>query len=266
MSISFCSFASGSSGNCYLVKSDTTSLLIDVGISGKKIFNSLDSVGLNIEDIKGIFITHEHIDHIKSVRIVSKKAKMANVFASRGTWEHINDLVFEEKRTVVSEKTPFVIGDITVKPFALSHDAKEPLGYTFSKDNKQIVIATDTGCVTEEMFSHLCDSDIMVLEANHEVNILRMGSYPYKTQQRILSDKGHLSNVDTGKCICNILEKNKGEKKPRIILAHMSRENNTPEQAYLTIKNILQENNFYIEKHLLLDVIGKDMVSPFFEV
>ncbi|MEG1068223.1 MAG: MBL fold metallo-hydrolase [Anaerovoracaceae bacterium] len=266
MSISFCSFASGSTGNCYMVKSDTTIILIDVGISGKKIFEALAQNDLDIENVNGVLITHEHSDHIKSVRIVSKKAENAKVYASRGTWKAIENLVSEPQKVVIENRDGFYIGDIFVKPFHLSHDAAEPIGYTLEKDNKRITIATDTGCITDEIFEQLYMADLIVIEANHEVNILRMGSYPYNTQQRILSDYGHLSNVTTGECLCKVLQEKDSETTLQVILAHMSRENNTPAQAYLTIKNILQENDFYIDKDLILDIITKDQISPLFSM
>ena len=264
MTLSFCSFASGSTGNCYMVKSENTTILIDVGISGKKIVEGLSSKNIEIEEIDCILITHEHSDHIKSLKLISKKAINAKVFASIGTWSKIIDLVSEEKIKRLEYGKPILIGDILVSPFKLSHDTSDPIGYSFKKGDKKITIVTDTGYVTEEIFENIKDADLLVLEANHEVNILQFGKYPYSLKRRILGEKGHLSNEAAGNCICQMLEYNieaKISKMPKVVLAHLSRENNTPEQAYLTIKNILGEKNFYMKKDLTLEVITRDKIS-----
>lgn len=265
MTISFRSFASSSSGNCGFVKSENAQFLVDVGVSGKKIIESLDEAESNLENIDGIFLTHEHIDHVKSIRMISKKAKNAKVYASRGTFSKIDDLVPDSKKVVIENNSLLKISDVVISSFSLSHDAKEPLGYAFAKEDKKLSIVTDTGCVTEEIFSHMRDSDIIVLEANHEENILRMGRYPFQTQQRILSDKGHLSNVSTGECMCRVIRETP-KAQPTFVLAHMSSENNTPKQAYLTIRNILMENGYYMDKDFKLDILKKDVVSCSFEV
>lgn len=265
MTISFRSFASSSSGNCSLVKSENSQFLVDVGISGKKIMESLSESQTNLDNITGIFLTHEHIDHVKSIRMISKKAKNAKVYASRGTFQKIDDLIEPSKKVIIDEESHFQLGDIQVSPFALSHDANEPLGYAFSKEDKKLTIVTDTGCITEGIFNQMKDSDIIILEANHEENILRMGRYPFETQQRILSDLGHLSNVSTGECMCKVIEEYNKEK-PIFVLAHMSSENNTPKQAYLTVRNILQEKGYYRDKDFKMDILGKDALSCCFEV
>lgn len=267
MALKFCSFASSSSGNCYLVESSNTRLLIDMGIAGKRVIEGLESRNLTPEDVNGILITHEHIDHVKSVRMISKKAVNAKVYTSRGTASQILDKVDEEKIKYVEPDSPFTIGDIMVNPFRLSHDAAEPLGFSVIHNHKKISVITDTGYVTDDMFYETYDSDLLVLEANHEINILKMGSYPYSLKQRILGNSGHLSNEAAGNYICRML----GERKatapvPKIVLAHLSSENNTPSQAYLTIRNILFEEDYLIGRDLEMDVIKKDQISSVMEV
>lgn len=265
MALTFCSFASGSSGNCYLVGSDDTKLLIDVGITGKRVLEGLAENQMTVEQVDGILLTHEHADHVKSIRMIGKMAEKATVYGSLGTLNQIEEKV-PSGRTRTLPTDEFYIGDILVKPFHLSHDAAEPMGYSFAKEGKQISIVTDTGCVTEEIFSHIKEADLLIMEANHEVNILKMGSYPYNLKRRILGDEGHLSNEATGHCICKMLEELAGEKIPKVVLAHLSNENNTPKQAYLTIRNILFEKDYFIDKHLKMDIIPRDKVSEVMEV
>lgn len=271
MSLQFCSLSSGSSGNCYIVKSESTALIVDAGISGKRIFEGIAALGIDDENLKGLLVTHEHIDHVKSVRIVSKKKPQLNVYASAGTWEAIADNVAVEQRKNVYAGDAFEIGDITVKPFRLSHDAAEPIGYTFSKDGKKISIVTDTGVVTDEIHGEIKDSDILVLEANHDVHTLQFCRYPYSVKRRIIGEFGHLSNETAAEELCRMCcERNAceaGERKfMQVILAHLSKENNFPEMAYQTVKNVLEENEIYIGEMLSVDIIERDKISPIFTI
>ena len=264
MTLSFCSFSSGSSGNSYLIKTEETAILVDVGISGKRIFGGLESTNTPLEMVKGVLITHEHIDHIKSLRIVCKKAVNSNAYANTGTWRHIEDLVQEEKKKCFITGKSFAIGDIEINSFPVSHDAEEPVGYSFFHENKKISVVTDTGYLSEDIMSEVSDADILVLESNHEEGLVQYCSYPYNTKRRIMGDKGHLSNVAAGEGLCNIIEKNK--KKRWVLLAHLSRENNTPQMAKQAIKNILEEKQYYIGKDLDLSVIVKDCLSPIYQI
>ncbi len=272
MAFQFCSFASGSSGNCYMVKSDETVLLIDVGISGKKIIEGLTSQNLSVEQVKGILITHEHTDHVKSLKMMSKKASAARIYSSAGTLAQIMDKVEGDRARAIGASERFAVGDISVTAFRLSHDAAEPVGFSLTHEGRQVTIVTDTGCISEEMFRHMVKADLLVLEANHEVNILKMGSYPYHLKRRILGEEGHLSNETAGECLCRILKmrqcQSHGETSelPSVLLAHLSRENNTPSQAYLTIRNILFEEDFYIDKDLKLEVAPRDEIGSCMEV
>jgi len=269
MSLYFSSFASGSTGNCYMVKSDKTTLLIDVGITGKRILENLSASGLSAEEVDGILITHEHVDHVKSLKMLSKKASGAKVYGSSGTLQAVMDKIDGDKARAVSPAERFLIGDITVVPFGISHDAAEPMGYSLIQDGRQLTIVTDTGCISEEIFSQIERADLLVLEANHEVNILKMGAYPYYLKRRILGDRGHLSNEAAGDCLCRMLkcrrEKNL-QGMPRVVLAHLSKENNTPGQAYLTIRNILFEEEFFIDKDLELDIAARDEAGKLMKV
>lgn len=280
MALRFCSFASGSSGNCYLAKSDTTTILIDVGITGKRVFAGLAEKGIDPADLSGILITHEHIDHVRSLRMVARKAVNAKVFASGGTLEAVSDMVAPGKSCTVRAGEPRDIGDIQVTPFALSHDAAEPMGFTLQCEGRRLTIVTDTGCISREIEEQIAAADLLVLEANHEVNILKMGAYPYSLKRRILGEKGHLSNETAGEILCRMLHAPMRQQRvsaggchcvgpdgvPKVVLAHLSKENNTPGQAYLTIRNILFEEDLYIDKDLTLTIAARDEAGAFMEV
>lgn len=257
MGLKFCSFASGSSGNCYLIKSDKTAILVDAGISAKKILNGLSETGTGKVD--AILITHEHSDHVRSLATLTKKITEMKAFANHGTWAAINQNIDVEKKNILFNGEAFHIGDIRVNSFCVCHDAADPVGYSFFKDDKQISIVTDTGCIDEELYDEIKGADILVLEANHDVDMLKIGNYPWFLKQRILGDSGHLSNETAAKILVKLLSEK--EKKRKIFLAHLSRENNFPEMAYQTVKNILEEGNYYIGKHLELATIIRDEVS-----
>ena len=279
MILGFSTLASSSSGNCYYIKSETTSILVDVGISAAQIVKRLDALEASAQEIAGVFLTHEHVDHVKSVSAFHKKAPQAWFIASQGTAAGLEEKVraaIEPQLMIVapgccdgSQCRDLMIGDIEVHAFCLSHDAAEPTAYTFSKDGRKIAIVTDTGIVTEEIYEALKDADLLVLEANHEENILLYGRYPYSVKRRILSDEGHLSNEAAGRCLARMLRERReaGETRvPRVLLAHLSRENNTPQQAFLTVRNVLEEEDFYVGKDLKIDVLGPDPVPVLMEV
>lgn len=264
MTLNFCSFSSGSSGNCYLVKSENTAILVDAGISGKRIFEGLEMTATPKEQLAALLITHEHIDHTKSIRTLMKKTKSMKAYANAMTWEQICGQVCEEQREVFKTGDTFPVGDILVRTFRVSHDAADPVGYTFTAGGKQISIVTDTGCMSDEIISEIRDADILVLEANHDIDMLKLGRYPWFLKQRVLGEEGHLSNVAAGETILRLLsEKNKER---HVLLAHLSKENNFPEMAYQTVKNILEEADFYIGKHLKLNTIMRDEVSLVYEI
>jgi len=264
MALTFCSFSSGSSGNCYLIQSEKAAILVDVGISGRKIFNSLANADISLDDVNAVLITHEHTDHVKSLRVVTKKMPNACAYANGGTWGSIKNLVEEEKRKVFETGLAFRINDIEVKPFLISHDAAEPVGFSFYKDEKQISILTDVGILSNDVYDEIRDADILVLEANHDVEMLRIGRYPWFLKQRILGERGHLSNVDAAKTICRMIAEK--QKHRHVLLAHLSKENNFPEMAYQTIKNLLEERNYFLDKNICLNIIDRDEMSNLYTV
>ena len=264
MSLYFCSFASGSSGNSYLVATERTALIIDAGIACRSIEQGLEGVGLSAEDISGILITHEHSDHIKSLRTLSKKTS-APIYSASGTLEAILENYLPSLRQdvlmCVTSGEIFEIGDIEVTPFDISHDAKEPLGYAFRSGGKSIAIMTDTGVVTGSALEALREADIIIIESNHEENVLMFGPYPFHLKKRILSEHGHLSNGAAAGCLAEVLGERINPNPPKVALAHLSKENNTPDLAYLTIKNMLAEEGFSEGVHYMLSVLPADSES-----
>lgn len=262
MELSFCSFASGSGGNCYLIKSRESAILIDAGISTKRIHNAIEEVGLVRREISGVFVTHEHSDHVKGINVLTKKNPDWKVFASRGTGECIRDRVFgEDQLCCFDAGDTLLIGDMTVKSFSISHDAADPVCYSVKCGDSKLTILTDTGFVTREAQQEMKESDIIVLEANHEVNMLKAGPYPYSLKRRILGDHGHLSNEAAGESLAEIMSTDSRFRK--VFLAHLSKENNFPRLARQTVANILEENRFFVGRHLDLEVMSRENISGF---
>ena len=214
MGIRIRSIGSSSSGNSYLIQGGNTNVLLDLGLSAKKIKTALSTLGVEKDSIEAVLITHEHIDHVRSVRQISKDFDNIRFYASRGTVENTDkfDYVDDSRLTYIKAGDTFQIGDFAVKAFALSHDAAEPVGYSFECGGERLSVITDTGIVTAEIFEEMKRADKLVFESNHEKNILLMGPYPYNVKLRILSDEGHLSNVTAGEVLAEVL-KAKGKKR-----------------------------------------------------
>lgn len=234
-----CSLASGSSGNCIYIGDNTTKLLIDAGISGKRIEEGLIRYNISARDLDGILITHEHTDHIKSIGIMARRYKIP-IYATKDTWQEIISNTYLGKidpnlHIEIFPDKEFNINNIRIFPFKTSHDAVDPVCYTFTKDNKKISIATDLGCYNDYIKDILKDSDILFIEANHDIKMLEVGNYPYFLKQRILSDLGHLSNESSGKLISELFHNNL----KHIILGHLSNENNFPDLAFETVRQEL---------------------------
>ncbi len=264
MTLEFCSFASGSSGNCYLVRNDRSALLIDAGISGKKIFQGLKETGTPNEKVRGLLVTHEHIDHIKSLPIVTKNLPSASAYANEATWKMIQRPVAENQQKIFCTGEDFYIDDFRIRPFAIPHDAADPVGFSIYCGNRQISILTDVGHITHDIFDEILDADFLLLEANHEKEILLMGRYPYALKHRILGHNGHLSNVSAGECLCRLVASNPKERK--ILLGHLSRENNDPSVAMLTVRNTLMERDIIPGSNIKLDIAMRDRCSRIYKV
>ncbi len=231
-----CSIASGSSGNCIYAGSSKTHLLVDAGISKKRIDEGLKELEVKPEDLSGILITHEHADHIQGLGVFSRKYEIP-IYATRGTISGITEYKSLGKMPdglyhEVDIDCQFTIGDLEVKPFAISHDAKEPSGFRIGNAEKSVAIATDLGMYDDYIIENLKNLNGIILEANHDVHMVEVGPYPYPLKQRVLGIKGHLSNELTGRLLCNILHENL----KYIMLGHLSKENNYEELAKETVK------------------------------
>lgn len=270
------SIGSSSSGNSYIIKAAGRAIILDTGLTCKAIMAALESEGIEPADVAAVLVTHEHTDHVKSVRAVSRKCGNAVFYASRGTINSAAAFSYvpEDRLTRVSAGETFELenaGDITVTAFALSHDAAEPLGYAFEADGEKLAVITDTGVIDEEMYEAFNDADMLVFEANHDVDMLMFGEYPYPVKVRIKGDRGHLSNDYAADVLSRILCERKAggaqtdparstaEAKPlRIMLAHLSSHNNAPLFARQTVEDRLGSDGFRPGTDYLLEVAMKE--------
>ena len=241
----FISFASGSTGNCSLLSEGSTHILIDAGISMRRITKCLAQLGLSDADVAGVLITHEHRDHTAALATMAKKGKM-RIYAPRTVANHLRWTVsgMDEIINIINVNEAFSLGEVSVTAFHTSHDTDESVGYVFQAEAR-FGYCTDTGCVTEDMLSVLTGVDAAAIEANHDEMLLRYGSYPYYLKRRVLSDRGHLSNEASAK----LAEKLCMSGAKKIVLAHLSRENNRPELALQAVEQHLEERGLHPEIH-----------------
>jgi len=247
MGLRFTVLASGSSGNATIVSSDYATVLIDVGLSGKKIEELMKERGLSPRDLDAILVTHEHLDHIKGLGAFARKHELP-VYANEKTWGAMLRTVGElpdAQRVIMPADSVTEFADLRVESYAISHDAVEPVGYCFCADGAKLSLATDLGYVSDKVMRQLQRSDVLVLESNHDVDMLRMGRYPWNIKRRILGDMGHLSNEAAGEALCSLLS---GETK-RVYLAHLSKEHNLMDLAKLTVNRIMEDNGYFYQKH-----------------
>ena len=257
--IKFCSLYSGSSGNSLYVETNKTKLLIDCGESAKKIVNSLSDIDVNIEDIDGILVTHEHIDHVKSLGTLSKKFNIpvyTNIETLNAMPEQMSKLKSENIH-LFNFSEDFEIGDLQIHPFAIPHDAANPCAFNILNNNTKLSIATDIGHMTPEILSNLEKSKFLLLESNYDPNILKCSPYPYHLKERIAGPYGHLSNDIAGKTISHLIESGLHT----VMLGHLSKENNFPELAYKTVMEEIIYNN-KSEKDIKLSVATRYNHTP----
>ena len=255
----YCSLYSGSSGNSFFVQSTNTNLLIDAGVSCKKIVSALANLGIDINTIDAVLITHEHTDHTKGLVTLSNKYNIP-IYANKKTWEALDNIsckILKHNIKFFNVLENFEIGDFTIFPFSIPHDAVAPCGFNIYYNNQKISVATDIGHMSLELLNHLKNSVSIFLESNYDPEILRYSPYPYQLKERISGNNGHLSNETAGKTLANLY--NYGLK--NAILIHLSKENNFPELAYRTIYNEILNC-----KDLKLDIAPRDNPSKMFEV
>jgi len=240
--LNFCSLYSGSSGNSLFVETENTKILIDAGMSCKKIEEALHSIEVDPSSINAILVTHEHIDHVKGISTISKKFDIP-VFATKETFDAMpthTEKLAEKNIKFLKPSEKFYIKDLEILPFSIPHDAANPCGFNIIKDKThQISIATDIGHMTKSIVNHLENSEFILLESNYDAEVLKCCSYPFNLKTRIASDTGHLSNTMAGKTISYL---SKNGKLKTAMLGHLSKESNFPELAYQTVVDELISN------------------------
>jgi phosphoribosyl 1,2-cyclic phosphodiesterase len=263
MPIDITSVGSSSSGNSYIIFAEGLTLVLDVGLTAKKILGALEHFGIDPEEVDAVMVTHEHVDHVRSIRAVSRKCCNAVVYASRGTAENTANFIHvpEDRFVPVSAGDCIELGPVKIGVFPLSHDAAEPVGFTVSAGDEKLAVVTDTGIITDEIRSAVCDADMLVFEANHDEDMLMFGEYPYPVKVRIKSDHGHLSNDYAGHELADMLRERRisGCRKPlRIMLAHLSFHNNAPLFARQTVEDILSAAGFRKGIDYTLEVAARE--------
>ncbi len=258
----FVSIASGSSGNCIYVGTEKSHILVDAGISNKRIEQGLHEIGVKGSELTGIVITHEHSDHIRGLGVLSRKHGVP-IYATPETLEEISRTsslgkVPEELFHPIFPEVSFTIGDMEVLPFSIDHDAANPVAYRISHGRKQVAVATDMGHYDQRIINYLQGLDALLLESNHDIRMLETGPYPYYLKRRILGDHGHLSNETAGRLLNDILHDNL----KAVLLGHLSKENNYPELALESVRcEITQGDTPYKGTDFSIEVAARDAMS-----
>lgn len=256
------SIASGSSGNCIYIGSDQTHIVVDAGISNKRIMAGLNELGLAGGDMAGILITHEHSDHIRGLGVISRKYHLP-IYGTRKTLAGIascSSLGNFDRQLLkpVDPDVDFMVGDLKIHPFKIDHDAADPVAYRVEHQKKCVAVATDMGHFDEYIVENLKGLDAVLLESNHDVRMLETGPYPYPLKRRILGDHGHLSNENAGRLLNRILH----DHLKKIFLGHLSKENNYPELAYETVRLEIDEGDCpYGASDFSISVASRDRMS-----
>jgi len=258
----FCSLYSGSSGNSLFVETDNTKILVDAGVSCKKIETALNDINVDPKSLDGILVTHEHIDHVQSLGSFSKKFDLP-VFVNQETLDNMpkqKDKIADKNIKLFKVNDKFEIGDLIIKPFSIPHDAVNPCGFNIYNNNKKISIATDIGHMTNSILKNLEESLFVMLEANYDPEVLKCSPYPFSLKTRIAGPTGHLSNEIAGKTISYLIQS--GLK--NAMLGHLSKESNFPELAYQTVVDeLISSNN---QDNLILNVASRDTHSKIIDI
>ena len=248
--------ASGSSGNATFIEMENTKILVDAGISTRRIKQSLDKLGTKIEELDGVLITHEHRDHVNGLATMLKKYHLP-AYARPDTWQSMYCREVLPNDCCRDLPDSLDIGKIKVEPFAISHDAADPVGFRLQAGSTKVGIATDLGFVTPTVKAALALSDVLVLEANHDIDMLQSGSYPWHLKKRIMSNRGHLANTDAGWTLARLNRKDH----THVFLAHLSRENNRPELAEETVADILTQEGCKMNQDITLQLTYPEQIS-----
>ncbi|MCM0647135.1 MBL fold metallo-hydrolase [Clostridium swellfunianum] len=259
----FSSLYSGSSGNSMFISSGEAKILIDAGLPGKSIEKALKDIDQNPAELDAIFVTHEHSDHVKGIGVLSRKYNLP-IYANELTWKAMPSSIgnIKEDNIRVMLENQVSIKDLDIVSFEIPHDSASAQGYAVYHGKKKVAVATDLGHYSEIVRKNIEDADVILIESNHDVEMLKFGPYPYPLKRRVLSDFGHLSNDACGNAISELIN---GSKRKRVILGHLSETNNYPELAYQTVVNILREKGIDLNKDIGLTVARRDMPSNYIE-
>lgn len=264
MTLRFSVLASGSTGNAFYIESGEEKILVDAGLSGKRIEQLMQQVHLDPNDLSRILVTHEHSDHIKGLGIMARRYNLP-IYANEKTWQamegQLGKLSVDQKFLFNMEETKS-FGGLDVESFAVSHDAADPMFFTFHQNGKKVALVTDLGYVSERIKKTVEDADAYIFESNHDVSMLRMGRYPWNVKRRILGDSGHVSNEDCALALTDILS----DRTQRIYLAHLSLDNNMKDLARMSVEHILKERGFEVGSRLELHDTDPSEATPIFEV
>ena len=258
----FVSIASGSSGNCIYVGTEQANLLVDAGISNKRIEQGLNEIGVKGSELTGIVITHEHSDHVRGLGVLARKYGVP-IYGTAETLEEIKGMSSLGKMPAelfhpILPEVEFSIGDMTILPFSIDHDAANPVAYRISQGRKQVAVATDMGHFDQHIIDHLQGLDALLLETNHDLRMLETGPYPYYLKRRIMGDHGHLSNETAGRLLNFILH----DRLKAVLLGHLSKENNYPELALESVRcEITQGDTPYKGTDFCIEVAKRDAMS-----
>jgi len=255
MGVSISVLASGSRGNTAIVESSKARILVDAGISCRETFKRLKSLGLDPHAISAILITHEHSDHVYGLATLARKLKVPVFMTSpthqawaRSLRDESGETPEVAKLEIFSAGRPFQIADITVTPFTIPHDAADPVGFTFRAEGTKIAIATDLGYMPASICDHLRKCDVLIVESNHDLEMLRVGPYPWSVKQRVMSRVGHLSNES----LAQFFARDYDGGASYIVLAHLSEQNNHPEIARQAAENALGAQRTLLGNRVML--------------
>lgn len=263
----FISFGSGSSGNCYYLFTENDGLLIDAGVGVRALKKYCRDYGLSLADVHHLLITHDHADHIKCVGSLSHEYHLpvhATALVHEGIDRNysVSRKIIEASRRFVHSGEVLQLGDFTVTPFSVPHDSSDNVGYQVQVGNVTFCIITDAGVITEEMVPFITRANYLVIEANHDPEMLQQGPYPQHLKQRIASPTGHLSNHDCGEAIAQYAS----GKLRHVFLCHLSEENNHPELARKSVEGVLRSYGIVAGKDFELDVLKRTLPTGIFDL
>lgn len=259
----FCPLYSGSRGNMLFLEGGGVRLVIDCGFTGTAAKAALDAKGIDIATIDALLVTHDHSDHTHGVGVLARKYRIP-VYANAGTFAAMAPIVGNipaDRMRVFESEREFYIGELNVLPVPTPHDAAEPVGFVFTSGDKKLSVFTDIGCFEEDFFDYAAHSSLMLLEANHDVELVKVGPYPYPLKRRILGNKGHLSNDDCAKALIRLY--NLGVR--RAILGHLSDSNNIESLAMETVRQAMRSADIPDDEFSLY-LAHRDKLGDMFEV